>query len=133
MDPVSPALPDDLARWLAAGEVVVLATHGAEGSLQQSVLWATVDGDDVVMSTVAGRVKHANLLRDPHASVLCYPRSDPYSYIEVRGRVGQTTEGGRELIDDLCEVYTGERPFTSDVPEAVRVVLRLHPDHVTVR
>lgn len=130
---MSPTLPDTLSRWLAAGEVVVLATQGAQGSLQQSVLWATIDGDDVLMSTVEGRVKHTNLLRDPHANVLCYPRSDPYSYVEVRGRVQMTTEGGRELIDHLCEVYTGERPFNSDAPGTVRVVLRLHPDHVAVR
>ncbi|MHB8340151.1 MAG: PPOX class F420-dependent oxidoreductase [Mycobacteriales bacterium] len=126
-------LPDELRSWLDAGEFATLATVLPGGQPHLSVLWATYDGGEVLMSTVAGRVKHRNLSADPRASLLCCPRAEPYRYVELRGSVTMTTEGGRELIDRLSERYTGTTPFPGDGPEAVRAVLRLRPDHAVVR
>jgi hypothetical protein len=42
-----------------------------------------------------------------------------------------TEEGGRELIDRLCNEYTGAERYTmDDGTENVRVVVRITPDKV---
>ncbi|PRY46296.1 PPOX class F420-dependent oxidoreductase [Umezawaea tangerina] len=107
-----------------------IATINPDGSPQTSVVWVKRDGDDLLMSTVEGRKKDKNLRRDPRVSVSVFDLQQPYSYIEVRGTATLTTEGGRELIDELSRKYRGE-DYTADGPDAVRVVIRLTPEKVT--
>ncbi|MET1074721.1 MAG: PPOX class F420-dependent oxidoreductase [Umezawaea sp.] len=107
-----------------------IATINPDGSPQTSVVWIKRDGDDLLMSTVEGRKKDKNLRRDPRISVSVFDLQQPYSYIEVRGTATLTTEGGRELIDELSRKYRGEN-YTADGPDAVRVVIRLTPDKIT--
>jgi PPOX class probable F420-dependent enzyme len=125
------ALPDSVKPWFDAPEFAVIATVLPNGNPQQSVVWIERDGDDLLVSTVKGRRKHLNLERDPHVSVLVYPRENPYSYVEVRGTATMTEEGGRELIDRLCNAYTGAERYTmDDGTDNVRVVVRITPDKV---
>jgi PPOX class probable F420-dependent enzyme len=130
---VAQSLPAAAKRWLDEREFVTLATIEPDGQPQLSVVWVARDGDELLFSTVHGRRKHRNLERDPRASVLVFPRDDPYSYLEVRGPVTMTTEAGRDLIDALSEKYEGKRPYVGDGPDAVRVVIRLTPQHVVFR
>ena len=95
------------------------------------MVWVAREGDDLLVSTVKGRRKHKNLLVDPRVSILVYPRDNPYSYVEVRGTATMTEEGGRELIDRLCNEYTGADRYTmDDGTENVRGVGRITPDKV---
>ncbi len=112
-------------------EFVVLATIDPDGQPQLSVVWAERDGNDVIISTVEGRRKHRNLVRDPRASLLLYPKDAPYTYVEIRGHVTMSREGGRELIDRLARKYIGVPRFAADDDTgAVRVVVRVTPDQV---
>ena len=129
---MSAALPDKAKEWFDGTEVVTLGTIGPDGRPQLSVLWVARDGDDVLLSTLEGRQKHKNLTADPRATLLCYPVSNPYAYVELRGTTTMTREGGRELIDALSQQYTGG-PYTADGPDDVRVVIRLTADHVVFR
>ena len=123
-------IPDSARQILDGPEFAVLSTLEPDGQPQSSVVWFERDGDDLLMSTVKGRRKHANLVRDPRATVLVYPKDNPYSYVELRGAVTMTEEGGRELIDRLCRAYTGADRYTGDGPDDVRVVVRLTPSKV---
>ena len=123
-------IPDNARQILDGPEFAVLSTLEPDGQPQSSVVWFERDGDDLLMSTVKGRRKHANLVRDPRATVLVYPKDNPYSYVELRGAVTMTEEGGRELIDRLCRAYTGAERYTGDGPDDVRVVVRLAPSKV---
>ena len=123
-------IPDNARQILDGPEFAVLSTLEPDGQPQSSVVWFERDGDDLLMSTVQGRRKHANLVRDPRATVLVYPKDNPYSYVELRGAVTMTEEGGRELIDRLCRAYTGADRYTGDGPDDVRVVVRLTPSKV---
>lgn len=112
---------------------VVVATLMPDGSPQTSVLWATYDGDDLLLSTIVGRAKERNWRRDPRVSVLIFDAADADRYVEVRGTVTMTTDGGPELIERLSQLYYGE-PFTDDEgTDRVRVVARVRPEHVVVR
>ena len=125
-------LPDRAKEWLDAKAFVSLATINADGSPQSTVHWVARDGDDILLSTVRGRRHADNVERDPRVSVLLIA-PDPYKYLEVRAVAHVTEEGGRELIDDLMEKYHGRRPYPWDGPDAVRLVIRVPPDHVVVR
>jgi len=125
-------LPQKAKDLLDAANIVTVATVNPDGSPQSSLLWATYDGDDVLLSTIEGRAKHRNFLRDPRVSVLIHDKATPYTYVEVRGSVTMSTEGGDELIQRLSMAYDGE-PFTGDDGKnRVRVVVRLTPEHVVV-
>lgn len=131
--PNKPPLPDKAKALLDDANLVVVATSNTDGSPQTSVLWATYDGDDLLLSTIQGRKKETNWLKDPRTSVLILDKSNSFAYVEVRGVVTMTTDGGPELIDRLSHTYLGT-PYTGDEgTDNVRVVVRVTPTKVVVR
>ena len=76
-------------------QFATISTIEPDGRPQSSVVWYVRDGDDVLVSTVADRRKHKNMVRDPRVTLLVYDAENPYEYVEIRGRVQMTTEGGR--------------------------------------
>jgi PPOX class probable F420-dependent enzyme len=126
-------LPQLAKQLLDDANFVVVATSNTDGSPQTSVLWATYDGDDLLLSTVQGRKKETNWLRDPRTSVLILDRDDPYRFVEVRGSVSMDTDGGPELIERLSQAYTGQSYTGDEGTDHVRVVVRVSPTRVVVR
>ncbi len=126
------ALPDEAGRLLDAQTFAVLATVNRDGSPQSSVIWIKRDGDQVVFSSIRGRRKTRNMERDPRVSITMFDPAQPYRYVEVRGAVTMTDEGGRELIDELSMKYNG-RHYPIEPEGTVRVVFRVTPTHVHVR
>ncbi|MCW2490955.1 MAG: hypothetical protein QOH56_4224 [Pseudonocardiales bacterium] len=127
------SLPAKAKELLDAANFVVVATSNTDGSPQTSVLWATYDGNELLLSTLQGRKKETNWLRDPRTSVLILDKDNPYGYIEVRGTVSMTTENGPELIERLSQIYTGQTYTGDDGTDNVRVVVRVTPSRVIQR
>src|SRR3982751_664057 len=125
-------LPELAVRLLDGNTFAVLSTVTPDGSPQSSVIWVKRDGDAIVFSTILGRRKTGNMQRDPRVSLCLYDPADPYSYVEARGALTVTTEGGPELIQEWSRRYDGE-PFREADPANVRVVCRLEPATVVVR
>jgi PPOX class probable F420-dependent enzyme len=111
-------------RLLDGKNYAVLATSNPDGSPQTSVMWVGRDGPDLLFSTVEGRLKHRNMLRDPRVSVTVIDSSDPENYVELRGRVSMTPDVGRRVDTELSWKYDGKDPG-ADRPGAVRVVVRM--------
>ena len=86
----------------------MLATINPDGGPQTPAMWVGRDGDDVLFSTVAGRRKHRNLLRDPRVSVTVLDSDDPYNYVELRGTVTFTEDVGRRFDIGLSWTYDGK-------------------------
>lgn len=127
------ALPDEAKALFDAPEFATIATIEPDGRPQLSVVWIERDGDDLLVSTVKGRRKHANIAKDSRVTVLVFPKDSPYSYAEVRGTATMTEAGGRELIDRLGNQYMGwDRYPGDDGTENVRVVVRITPEKVVV-
>ncbi|WP_137724523.1 PPOX class F420-dependent oxidoreductase [Prescottella subtropica] len=127
------SLPEATAALIDAPEFATLATVEPDGHPQLSVVWLDRDGDDILVSTVRGRRKTDNLLRDPRATVLVYPASGPYSYVEIRGTVTVTDDPGGSLIHTLARKYTGAERWEQDTPDTPRVIVRLTPSKVVVK
>ena len=108
----------------------VLATVNPDGGPQTSVMWLGRDGADVLFSTVEGRRKHRNMVRDPRVSVSVIDSADAENYVELRGRVSMTPDVGRRFDTQLSWKYDGRDP-DPDRPGAIRVVVRLAVDKAT--
>jgi PPOX class probable F420-dependent enzyme len=111
----------------------VLATINPDGSPQTSVIWVGRDDDGVLFTTVAGRVKHRNMTRDPRVSITVIDSADPENYVELRGHVESITpDAGRQMDTQLSWKYDGQDP-APDRPGAVRIVVRIAVEKVTGR
>ncbi len=121
---------EETKKLLDGNNFPVLATINADGSAQTSVLWAKRDGDTVLFATVRGRLKERNMARDPRVSVSVFDQENPYNYVEIRGTVEMTDEGGRELIDELSHKYLG-KDYPDEPAEIVRVLVRITPTKIT--
>ena len=127
------SLSDSARSLLRAPNLGVLATLNPDGSPQTSVVWLGTDGDDVVISSQAGRRTVLNLDRDPRASLCVFDVSDPERYVEVRGTASITEDEGRRLTVQLAEEYEGEgggEEYLRLPPEKVRVTIRITPHRV---
>jgi len=117
-------------RLLDGPNYAVLATVNPDGSPQTSAMWVGRDGSDLLFSTVEGRVKHRNMLRDPRVSVTVLDAADPENYVELRGRVTITPDAGRQVDTALSRKYDGKDP-DPDPPGAVRVIVRMVVERAT--
>ncbi|TCO58029.1 PPOX class F420-dependent oxidoreductase [Actinocrispum wychmicini] len=125
------SLNDTIRAMVDGRNFATLATINADGSPQTSVVWIARDGDDLLISTVIGRLKERNLRRDPRASVSVFDQDNPYNYFEARGSVTFTEVDGFKLINDLSHKYGGQ-DFTGDVgTDHVRVIIRLTPEKIS--
>jgi len=125
MTPLTP-----LARELVAGpNFAVIATVNSDGSPQQTVVWVRERDGEVIFSTVEGRAKPRNLLRDKTISVLVIDRQDGYRYSAIHGQARLESEDADALIDELSYKYTGSpwvetqtRPRVTVVVSPTRIV-----------
>jgi PPOX class probable F420-dependent enzyme len=123
-------LSDGTIRLVDGKNYAVLATVNPDGSPQTSVVWVGRDGGDLLFSTVQGRVKHRNMVRDPRVSLSVIDSADPENYVELRGRVTLGPDPGRALDTQLSWKYDGRDP-DPDRPGAVRVVVRMEVEKAT--
>jgi PPOX class probable F420-dependent enzyme len=127
------SLNQAVRRLLDEPNPAVLATINADGSPQTSVVWVGREGDELVISTAAGRRKDLNIRRDPRVSLSVYDQRDPDTYAEIRGHATVAEDNGRALAVRLAEEYEGPgagENFLALPPEIVRVVIRIVPEHV---
>ena len=124
-------IPEPGRAAVDALSFATVATLEPDGSPHTSVVWITREADTLVFSTVLGRRKALNMARDPRVSVLVLDPTSPYRYLEVRGQVSMTEQGGRALIDALAKKYRGlDRYPWDDGTSNVRVVCRVEADKV---
>ena len=123
-------LSEATLRLVNGRNYAVLATVNPDGSPQTSVVWVGRDGSDLLFSTVEGRVKQRNMLRDPRVSITVIDSADPENYVELRGRASMSPDTGRRVDTELSWKYDGKDP-DPDRPGAVRVVARVPVEKVT--
>ena len=120
-------------KIIDAPNPAVLATVNPDGSPQTSVVWVRRDGNDLLISSAAGRRKDKNLARDPRVSMTVYDQADPLQYVEVRGLASISEDAGRQLAVSLAEEYEGPgagQEYLELPPEVIRIVIRITPQRI---
>jgi len=125
MQPLTP-----LARELLAGpHFAIVATVNADGSPQQSVVWARERDGEVIFSTVEGRAKPRNLQRDTTINVLIIDGENGYRFSSISGTARLESDNADALIDELSHAYTGQPWVETQTRPRVTVVVT--PTRVT--
>lgn len=123
-------LSEDAKKLLGRPIPAWVTTLRPDGSLQGTVVWIDVDGDEVLFNTAVGRVKERHLREDARVSISVLDPDDPYHWINVSGTARLDTEGAEDTIDALAKKYLGVDSYPGRTPGEVRVNVRVTPDHV---
>ena len=127
MDP----LPDPLVALLRGPNPCFVATVEPDGAPQLTQTWVDTDGAHVVLNTVEGHRKLANMRRDPRVVVNVCERADLSRYWVLRGHVVDTTsEGAAESIEALSRRYTGGPYQNYGGRDGGRVLVRIAVDRI---
>ena len=129
-DPLTTGVPATealrIARKILAGQhLSVLATTNADGSAQMSVIFVKPDGDDIVFSTIEGRRKTANMIRDPRVTLMVHSLPDG-TYATIYGAVELTPDPDNSLGKQMYELYMGGKTPPPE-PGARRLIGRIRP------
>lgn len=133
---MSTQIPESHKDLLAGPVFATVTTVFEDGQPQASVVWTHLEGDTVKFSVTTARQKAKNMQKNPKVSLLAIDPENPYRYIEVRGEVSITKEGGVDLINQLAKTYTGKDEYYGGVAPAEqkdkeeRIVVTLNPSHV---
>ncbi|MBX0330853.1 PPOX class F420-dependent oxidoreductase [Oscillochloris sp. ZM17-4] len=109
-------LSDAQRAYLDEVHYAAVATLNADGSIQQTVVWYMLDGDEIRFSMGAGSVKARNLRRSPTISVTV---SDGRRYLTLQG-TAVVEPPDTDLRARLAARYLG--------PEGVAAWLQRRPD-----
>ena len=124
-------IPDQFRDLFEKKAFASLATVGADGTPQVTPVWVDFDGTYVRFNTAKGRVKDRNLSRNPKVALAIQDPDNPYRYVQVRGRIAESTQTGADAhIDALAKKYLGQDRFPYRKPGEVRVMFKILPEHV---
>ncbi len=132
-DPLTKGVPADhalqVAREILEGpHLSVLATTNANGSAQMSVIFVKPDGDDILFSTIKGRRKTTNMVRDPRVTLLLHSlAAGPLiPYATIYGTVQLTDDPGGAFHQVMYDVHMGGATPPPE-PGAHRLIVRVRP------
>ena len=101
-----------------------------------TVVYYIMDGDDLLVSTMADRAKAKAVQRDPHVSLCVLDENWPLTYLQVYGRAeyDPDPEHASQLMRRVVALMSGEPVPDEKYPaiqkmcvEEKRVVLRITP------
>ncbi len=108
-----------------------LATLMQDGSPQVTPLWFNTDGEHILLNTVKDRVKDKNMRARPTIALCIADPDNPYRYLQIRGRVVETTMDGAEAhIDALNLKYHGTPTYARHHPDHPRVIHKVRVEKV---
>ncbi len=103
-----------------------LATLMPDGSPQVTPVWVDAEGDIVLINSAKGRRKDLNMRSRPKVALSMQDPDNPYRYLEIRGKVVETTEkGADDHIDKLAKKYIGLDKYPYRQKGEVRVIYKV--------
>ncbi|MDX1601070.1 MAG: TIGR03618 family F420-dependent PPOX class oxidoreductase [Anaerolineales bacterium] len=110
-----------------------LATLLKGGQPHVTPVWASYDGEHVLVNSAKGRQKDLNMRRRRKVAIDIVDPDNPNRYVGVRGEVVEITqEGADEHLDELAQRYL-ERdryPPSWRFPGEIRQIYKIKPDRV---
>jgi PPOX class probable F420-dependent enzyme len=128
-------LGPEARELLESSALVHMVTLNPDGSPQVTIVWAGLDGEEIVSAHMFPNQKVRNVRRDPRVSLSIEGTglSDRglKEYLVVHGHVALEEGGAPELLQRLAHVYLGPDvrfPPMDDPPAGY--VMRITPDRV---
>jgi PPOX class probable F420-dependent enzyme len=109
-----------------------VATIGPQGEPQVNPVWFGWDGERLRFSQTTTRQKYRNLKREPRVALSIVDPTNPFRYLELRGRV-VAVEPDPEFafINSMAKKYLGQDSYPWNRPGDERVVIVVEPDHTS--
>lgn len=126
-------IPAHLVRLLEEPNYGFLGTIRPDDTVQVSPMWFLYDGEHVRFTHTTKRAKYRNLQHNPSMSLAITDPENPYTYLEVRGRLVEVIpdpEG--ELYVTLGTRY-GNINQQPPRDKADRVILVMSMEHFTTQ
>ena len=92
---------------LAAKWPGVLSTLSPNGAPITSAVWFGIAGDDIIISTPAGRPKARNARLDPRVSFVVDTKERPYRGVAIEGLAQVIDDPDRSMMRSIAERYLG--------------------------
>ncbi len=120
-------LSKETKQLLDGANFAHLATLMPDGSPQSVPVWVGREEDRVIICTGENSLKGRNTARDPRVALSVVDFRDPYSEVQIRGRVVERRpDPNLKTMDSISMKYTG-KPFPFRNPED-RIVLIIEVD-----
>jgi PPOX class probable F420-dependent enzyme len=104
-------LPEPARSLIESGAHAHLVTLNPDGSPQVTLVWAGLDGDDIVTAHLFASKKVRNIWKDGRVAITfeCDTKSDMglTEYLVVYGQATIEEGGAPELLQELAYVYIG--------------------------
>jgi len=125
------SLDDPAVRaLLEPANYAVVSTLNPDGSISNSIVWVSLESDELAVNSAAGRKWPTNLDRDGHVTLLVFEAENPYEYVEIRGQATGTREDADDHIDRLAKKYINQDKYPFRTPEEERVKYVITPETV---
>ena len=103
------ALSSDARALIDRPNFAHLATIMPDGSPQSAPVWVALERDLILVATEERSLKAKNTSRDPRVSLSIVDFQDPYSELQIRGRVAERRRDPKlEFYDTISRKYIGK-------------------------
>ncbi|HEU0019190.1 MAG TPA: TIGR03618 family F420-dependent PPOX class oxidoreductase [Thermoleophilaceae bacterium] len=111
-----------------------VVTTSGDGKPHVAVVWADVEGDEILLNGAEDREWSTRLRSRPDVLVTVVNLDDPYEYVTIRGKAVEVTpEGGAAHIDKLAKKYLGKDVYPAHDESVARLLVRIQPEKVRLR
>ena len=126
------SIPEKYADLLQTTALADVATVGPSGEPQVNPVWFDWDGTHVKFSQTKARQKYRNVNRDPRIALSIVDPTNPYRYLEIRGKVVRVDEDpDNTFINSMAKKYINQDVYPWHQPGDERVVIVIEPEHTT--
>jgi len=118
-------------RWCS------VTTLRKDGSPTSSVVFYAVEGDELIFSTTADRLKARTLRHDPRIALTVLDEGQPYRFVSIEGTATIQDEGivpGHVLVNRAMRGEPDWMPpegFEEGLKAAGRVIIRVKPERAS--
>jgi PPOX class probable F420-dependent enzyme len=110
---------------------LILATLMPDGAPQVTPVWFNTDGKYILINSAKGRIKDRNMRARPQVTLCIVDPSNPYRYLQIRGKVIEITiNGADDHIDALTLKYRGVPKYPNHQPGEKRVMYKIQIEKV---
>lgn len=133
-------IPDDFKDLLEEPIVATLTTIAPDGIPENTAIWASWDGEYVLVNTAEGRRKPDNIRNNPNVALFVLDPDNAYRWIDVRGVVeSMNVDENLDNINSHAKLYRGVDEYFGGVMPAdhkdkeERLVIKIKPVRVSTQ